>query len=159
MNKMEEKILYMSVEERMNFLKKILSSPESRESYERIVKESFYDIVKSATLDLKPEHREFYEKLSEEYCRNGKCINLDEKYVCCTTNCKKEKPCTVTPDECLYFFCDFVLEKLSKEQREAVDLEVLFQHNNKWNDAIEQLIKSGFIEITPDGSIIVKGEC
>ena len=61
--------------------------------------------------------------IAKKYCENGNCVALTERYGCCS-GCSHQHSggCNQKPLYCLTFFCDEVLQKLTKRQKQVLRL-------------------------------------
>lgn len=62
-----------------------------------------------------PIRQQLADKISDRYCRDGKC---EYNYMCCDECAIPKKPCTKfeRPQSCCIWFCDPILDKLNKIQ-------------------------------------------
>jgi hypothetical protein len=66
-------------------------------------------------IEPNPIRQQLADKISDKYCRNGKC-KFD--YMCCEECAISKKPCTKfeRPQSCCIWFCDPILDELNKVQ-------------------------------------------
>jgi hypothetical protein len=138
--------------EKMEQFLRALNDQDVIDHYAGELEEKMSTLMKESNkvLIISDARRLYYNRLAEKYCRNGKCINPEGKYLCCR-NCREPRPCSKIPNACLMFFCNHVLEKIPKKARQAMGLEQQYFHNKDVDRAVDELVNDGFVEVTIDG--------